>query len=337
MKWPWQRAASSGTLVIGSHADTLAWAEADGPGALRRCGVETRGDDSAPDFARRLRGLGLPNAPVTVVLGLEEAQLLQIDTPAVKPEELKAAARWRIKDMIDAPLEELTIDVMHVRDDRPRANRQVFVAAARNALIRGIGERTSAAGLSLAVIDIAETTQRNLLTAAAQAAGLGDRATAALMRHGTQCLLTVCAGGELFYARRLEWDDNTLQARTNEPPPLALEAAMENLDFIDYGAGDGGSNTADDDAPRLVIELQRSFDVLERSWPELPLAGLWVQVGDGSAMLAELLHRALGMRVEVLDPESLFPGFDALSAAPGVRDAVLPLLGGLLRAGTRQL
>ena len=337
MKWPWQRAASSGTLVIGSHADALAWAEAGPAGTLRGCGVETRGTDNPADFARRLRGLGLPATPVTVVLALDESQLLQIDTPAVKPEELKAAARWRIKDMIDSPLDELTIDVMHVRDDRPRPHRQLFVAAARNALIREVSERATAAGLGLAVIDIAEATQRNLQSAAARAAGLGERATAALMRYGAQCLLTVCAGGELFYARRLDWDDSTLKAGGAAPPPLAQEAEMENLDFVDYGADDNGGATTADDAPRLVIELQRSFDVLERSWPDLPLAGLWVQVGEGSQALADLLHAALGMRVDVLNPESVFPGFDALSAAPGVRDAVLPLLGGLLRAESRQL
>ena len=89
--------------------------------------------------------------------------------------------------------------------------------------------------------------------------------------------------------------------------------------------------------PDPAVELQRSLDVWERSWPELPLAGLWVQLGAESEVLAELLERALGMRVQVLAPESVFPGFEAAAGSPEVREAVLPLLGALLRTETRKL
>lgn len=336
MKWPWQPKADNGSLAIGTPVEALAWVQADAAGRLLRCGLELRGSDNAADFSRRVRALGLPPTPATAVLRLAEAQLLQVEAPAVKPEELKAAARWRIKDMIDSPLDELTVDVLQVGDERARSHRQLFVAAARNAVIRDTADRTHAAGLTLAAIDIAETTQRNLQTAIARAEGLGERATAALMLHGKQCLLTVCAGGELFYARRLPWDEHTLEAVMPRAPALPPAAAMENLDFVDYGAETGGA--ADDGGvPPLVIELQRSFDLLERSWPEIAVAGLWVHVGAGSPALARLLHDTLGLRVEPLDPERVFPGFDALAAGPGVREAVLPLLGGLLRVQSRQL
>ena len=337
MKWPWQSKADGGTLAIGAHADALAWAEADAAGRLTRCGLELRGSDSPADFTRRLRALGLPQRQATAVLRLADAQLLQVDAPAVTPEELKAAARWSIKDLVDGQLDEYTVDVMHVGDERPRPNRQIFVAAARNLTIREAAERTAAAGATLAAIDLAETTQRNLQSAVARSAGLGERATAALVLHGKQCLLTVCAGGELFYARRLPWNDSALASTAPAVPDLPSAAAMENMDFVDYGAADAGGASADHDAPPLVIELQRSFDLLERSWPDLSVAALWVQVGEGTSALVSLLHDALGLRVEALDAETAFPGFSALAGDAAVRDAVLPLLGGLLRVHSRQL
>jgi MSHA biogenesis protein MshI len=333
IKWPWQGARNSDRLVVASQADRFAYAVADPAGRLKRCGLLLADGDSAADFVRRQRALGLPPQGTCAVLPLADAQLLAVDTPAVKPEELKAAARWRIKDQVEGRLDDLTVDVMHVGGDAKRPNRQVFVAAARTALIRELGDRTQAAGLQLAVVDLVETAQRNLQSAQAEAQGLGGRATAALVRHGAQCLLTVCAGGELHYTRRLAWDGLPTPAAA---APEAPAAAMEVLDFVDYGAeSDSSGGASDDGAPRLVVELQRSFDVWERSWPDLPLAALWVQVGDDSAALAAALEAGLGQPVGVLDPEAVFPGFEACAAAPGVREAVLPLLGALRRSESR--
>ena len=333
MKWPWRRGTNGDLVVVGSDADTLAWATADAGRRLQRCGVERRGDDTPQEFARRVRGLGLQSRRATAVLPLHEAQLLQVEAPVVKPEELKAAARWRIKDVVEGRLDDLTIDVMHVGDGRSAPHRQVFVAAARNALIRGLTERCQAMGLQLGVIDIAESAQRNLQTAVAVAEGVGERATAALMVHGTTALLTICAGGELFYARRLQWGgfDEVAPAA----PPVQAPASLDELDFIDYGAANALPDT--EGAPRLVIELQRSFDVWERQWPDLPLAGLWVQAGAESSTLAIHLEQALGMRVAVLDPARALAGFDGAATEPAVREALLPVIGGLLRVETRAL
>jgi MSHA biogenesis protein MshI len=349
MKWPWQRAVSGDRLVVCQRADSLAWVMADRPGSLRRCGVEQRGADSLADFARRLRALGLPTRDVSAVLPLHHGQLLQVDAPAVKPEEMKAAARWRIKDLVDGRLDDMTIDVMMVGDDRQQqaqkqsqkqSHKQIFVAAASNSTLREVGELALGAGLQLTVVELMETAQRNLQTAIVAAEGLAERASAALVLHGQQCLLTICARGELFYTRRLDWDSASITAAPLAQAPAVAAAALATLDtvdFIDYGADEDAGPADDGNAPRLVIELQRSFDVWERSWPDLPLAGLWLQVGDDSPMLAATLEAALGLRVQVLDAERVFPGLAGLAGTPEVAAGVLPLLGALLRQETRQL
>lgn len=329
MKWPWQRDNGNGTLAFSSTDAGLGWARVDRPGAPLHCGFVARGGDSPADYLRRVREAVPTPRAVTAVLPLPAAQWLRIDAPAVRPEELRAAARWHIKEYIEGPLDELTLDVMEVDTEPTRATKQLFVVAATNRVIRGTTELARGAGWELGAIDVAETVQRNLQCAAVAAAGLGARASAALMVHGAQCLLTFCADGELFDTRRLEWEGAT--QRSAAPVPAAAADALE-LDFIDYGAEDDAGPADDGQTPRIVIELQRSFDVWERSWPDRPLAGLWVEAGDETAALVALLRRALGLRVEALDAAALFPGFVQACPDAAQRQALLPVLGGLLRS-----
>jgi MSHA biogenesis protein MshI len=340
-----------GRLAVMYSTEQFIYAQADVDGRLLRCGQLARGSDTPAAFARQVQALGLPGQQVSAVLPLSQAQLLQVEAPAVKPEEMKAAARWRIKDQVEGRLDDAIIDVMFVGDDKPRLHRQLFVAAARGSAIRELSERSQAAGLAVTVIDIAETTQRNLQAAQAVRDGLAERATAALVQHGEQCLLTMCVAGELYYTRRLDWDALAVPGSTASPGVIAAAAlataakpvvALETLDFIDYGAepdATPGSNGSEhiDGAPRLVVELQRSFDVWERSWPDLPLARLWVQVGELSPRLSALLTRELGQAVGVLDIDATFPELAACAPDPTLREALRPVLGLLLRTQTRRL
>ena len=329
MKWPWQHNKSSGTLAFSSTDAGLGWARMDRAGAALHCGFVDRGDDSAADYLKRVRDAVPAPGEVIAVLPLPAAQWLRIDAPAVRPEELRAAARWHIKEYIEGPLDELTLDVMEVDTEPTRATKQLFVVAATNRVIRGTTELARGAGWELGAIDVAETVQRNLQCAAVAAAGLGGRASAALVVHGKLCLLSFCADGELFDTRRLDWEGAT--QRHAAPAAAAPEADALEMDFVDYGAEDDAGPADDGQTPRIVIELQRSFDVWERSWPDRPLAVLWVEAGEETTALVALLRRALGLRVEALDAGALFPGFVQACPDAARRQALLPLLGGLLR------
>lgn len=340
-RWPWQPKTTNDRLVFAFTPDAVSYTRSV-DGRLVRCGVELRGDDTPVAFARRFRALGLQSAHVTAVLPLHECQLLQIEAPTVPAEEMKAAARWRIKDLVDAHLDDLTLDVMMVGDGRARHQRQMFVAAARTRAVREASEWSQAAGLTLGAIDIRETAQRNLQTAwCGKAAGSGS-ASAALMQHGEQCLLTVCANGELFYSRRLAWEPGTLGPAADRPAhaPQGLGPApisqFAMLDIVDYGTEPAqAGQDAEDETPRLVIELQRSLDLWERSWPDLPLERLLVQVDESSDALAHLLRKSLALTVDVLQPEQVFADLTVRAGAPAVRSAVVPLLGALLRTEAR--
>lgn len=340
MKLPWNKkpAGSTGRLAIAIDGEAFSYVEVAGR-QIVRSGSEPCGTDSPQQLAKRVRALGLPGAEVITVLGLSDCQLLQIEAPAVPADEMKAAARWQIKDKIDIPVEELTLDVLAVGDQRAQHRRQLFVAAARQAQVLELGAWMEAAGLQPSVFDITELAQRNLQCALAEQQGHGTEASAALMVHGTQCLLTICANGELFYARRLDWNSQTLGDMPTAAPVAAPAQAkahglmtmeLEGVDIVDYGAEpDDTSARETDSTPRLAVEVQRSLDAWERSWPDLPLQRLWVQAGDRTQALQGLLMRTLSITVEAFDSSALF------SALPTTEQPSLVLLGGLLRDDTR--
>ncbi|MGS0759271.1 hypothetical protein ACVBEH_33460, partial [Roseateles sp. GG27B] len=72
-----------------------------------------RGQDSAEQFAKRVRtvGLELGKRPALALLEASDYQLLKVAAPRVPPNELKAATRWQVKGLIDTQLENVTLDV----------------------------------------------------------------------------------------------------------------------------------------------------------------------------------------------------------------------------------
>jgi MSHA biogenesis protein MshI len=110
-----------------------------------------------------------------------------------------------------------------------------------------------------------------------------------------------------------------------------------DLDIVDYGAEGDGHVLPGDDVPSLVIELQRSLDVWERSWPELVLDDLKVHAHVHTEALIALLAPALALPVHALDIDTLFPGFREAAGSAAVAATVAPLLGALLRVEQRQL
>ncbi|MDG0857233.1 hypothetical protein [Roseateles puraquae] len=328
MRWPWTPRRSAHRLLLRRLGSGHAFVLTDGepsdsqPPRLLRWGLMP---DARPVAAGEAIALLEPN----------DYQILKVDTPQVPQDELKAAARWQVKEMVDADMAELTLDVMHVGGDVERAQRQLFVVAARNRAIQALTEGAAGIHAEISIVDVWETALRNLLTRQARQDDLATRACAAIHIDATQSLLVVCSGDELYYTRRIEADPGLLARARGEQ----TETSPQDLPLgFEYQPG-GSFDVAGSQESPLVVELQRSIDVWERSWPELPLARLYVVSAEHGPEVAALIQRELGQRTVALDP---FAAFAPAAPPPeGERmqalQACLPLLGAALRAEGRQL
>lgn len=365
-RWPWKRRSVGQQLVVSWAGQQLVFVLADMPQGGRypilKYGVEKQGADSLEDFIKRLQGLGLKGCATTVMMRPEQCQLLQIDAPAVPPDELRAAARYQIKDLLNVHIDDITLDVMRVGEGEQKGSGQLFVATATNTVLREVLAISDAMDWTVTVIDIQENAQRNLQSAAMKLDGRLDRADATLMLDQAQAVLTISANEELFYTRRIELPDGFYDGNwrpAEEEVSTAAEAYVPVQAYVpdfnvggvshgtdysipepDYGAAtraavDPKIRAGQEKAERFSLEVQRSLDIWSRTWSNLPLDSVRVYVGERSGELAGWLDRQLGQSVTALDLSTPFPGFDG--GVLGDTALCAPLLGVLLRTETRKL
>lgn len=327
-----RRSPSRDPLVLAWADQALAYVQAhvekNGVFRVQRFGVLRQGTDSPEDFARKLAALGLRGLTARVMLRPSQYQILQIEAPAVAPEELRTAARWQIREMVDRHVDDLTLDVLKVGDDQTRSSSTggLFVVTAANVVIREVMQMAQAARCTVEVVDIQDLAQRNLQTALARSRGRLERAHAAIViGDDNQALLTISAREELFYTRRIDLGAGFMQA--------AWGAAAGAADTPDLELSSAGMDT--DRIQRLVVEIQRSLDLWDRTWPMLALDSISAQAGARTGELANRLGQELGHTVQPMEVTDLFPGFEGGTEAD--RQLCWPLLGALLRTESRRL
>ncbi len=351
MRWPWKSKLLQDPLVVSWCAGVLAYARAtlnsDGKFVVTQMGVERQGGDSMEEFVRRLQALGLKGIATHVMLRPEQYQLLQIDTPPVSPEELRAAARFQIREMVNVHIDDITLDVMQVGDGQQKGPSHLFVVAAKNEVVRDVMALGDAMHWTISVIDIQENAQRNLQSALAKEDGRLDRADAALLiSDAQQALLTISANDELFFSRRLDLPQGFLAMPWGEDVASKDEVAPDAYTPVgeyvpDYaGMSNLGNATSSDHGDsdriqRFLVEVQRSLDLWDRTWSSMPLNGLRVYAGDRSGQLATWLTSELGQAVSTMDIQGQFLGLQEMPVDD--QTYCLPLLGVLLRTETRKL
>ena len=186
-------------------------------------------------------------------------------------EELRAAMRWRVKDLIDFHINDATLDVFDVPGERVAGRaRQMYAVAARSAVIQKRVDLLDAANINLQVIDIIELAQRNL-------AGLlpeDARGVALLSFTAGAGLLTITKQGELYLSRNLD---------------IGLDALTQAENPSDY-------------FDRIVLEIQRSLDYYDSHFRQPPLVGLVLTpMSRPVPGLEEYLRANLSMNVSIMD------------------------------------
>ncbi|HQU14552.1 MAG: hypothetical protein B7Z66_02805 [Chromatiales bacterium 21-64-14] len=244
---------------------------------------------------------GLRGADTVSVMDPSAYSLLLVEAPDVEPAELRAALRWRVKDMIDFHIDDAVIDVFDLPGGGQRGRaRMMYAVAARTAQVRSQVDIFDEVGLDLSAIDIAELALRNVT------AGLPEDASGVALLHlcGGTGLIVVTHQGHLYLARSLEVD----------PSPGGEERALETL----------------------TLEIQRSLDYYESHFSQPPVKALVVaQAEDAGGDLAVALRQGLAVAVQPLDLGGLVDCVDPVDA--GVAARCLPAIGAALRTESTTL
>lgn len=253
-------------------------------------------------LARLASDHGLKRAQCATYLDEADYKLLLTEAPDVRPEELKPAIRWRVKDLIDFHINDATLDVFDLPGAEARGRaRTMYAVVARNQAIQRRVDMLDAAGINLQIIDIPELAQRNLAALTPEDAR-GVVFVSLTARGG---LITVTKQGALFLSR-------------------TLDIGREHLRDEAIAAGA---------LERVVLEIQRSLDYYESHFREAPIAQLYLAPGADVAGLQDYLKANLNLGVRVFDvAEALDWRGDAATA-----ERCLTSLGAALRQEVKAL
>lgn len=234
------------------------------------------GGSAAARLEQMAQALSLSRTPLRLLLEPDEYQFLQTELPNVPDEELKTALRWQIKEMLRYPLDAVSLEVIPPPADSLGQRRSNgFAVAAPQDLLRARMLMFRPWNSDVRAIDVVEMAQRNLADRLEEP----DRGTAVLAITPGGCLLTASREGVPYFVRSFDLSSLSLQASES--------LRREQLD-------------------RLVLELQRSVDVLERQLSFLNVSALWLapfaHVGELLALLIDTLY----LPVKLIDLANIF-------------------------------
>lgn len=273
----WQRWRPAGRVVglewRGDSLAAVACHEADGVTQVKDLSVLKFGD--AGELAGWAKSQQLKGARCRAVLGVDHYQLLLVEPPDVPAPELRNALRWRLKDMLQMPVEEAVIDYFPLPENGTRGKQKmVYVAAAEKRHIIALAEAARRAEMKLISVDINELAVRNLARRLMCDTG-AERGVAVVRLRAGGASVYFYRGGDLYFARNLS---------------------------LHYGGG------LFDEVPgeNLALELQRSMDYYERQMGQVPPAVIYVcgeQVFEDK--INQDLRGNLAVQVQYLDPGAL--------------------------------
>jgi MSHA biogenesis protein MshI len=295
-------------IVSGTNGVAIASVRHQGKAgaSLQSCAFEPLAAGDNELQGQILKGRGLDSQHCSTLLDIGDYQLLVVVAPEVPSQELRAAVRWQIRDLIDFHIDDAVLDVFDAPPGGPAGTRkQMYVVVARATTVRRRIDQLEQAGVNLEVIDIPELAMRNI------AARLPEDETglATLYFSPHQCLITLTRQSTLYLTRTIDFGFLDLQENASNPHAL--------------------SN-------RLALEIQRSMDYYEQHFHQAPIRMIALLPMPVTLYgLDDALQQTLGLSTRIV---TLADVIDC-EQEPGQADAASCLLavGSALRTEARAL
>jgi MSHA biogenesis protein MshI len=263
----------------------------DAPPRLEHCEFIPADSEQQTQLLQQLSNKHhLNKTPCISVAESDSFSLLLVEAPEVKAAELKAALRWKVKDLLPFHVDDAVIDVFDIPGQQQRGRaQQMYVVASRLSTVQEHISLLEERGVQLAAIDIPELVLRNI------AMQLPEAANGVAMLHvsANSGTLIICRADVMYLTRNIKLGyrqlANLLPQRSGqdefvldeaEPTPEALLQAIDNI----------------------VLEIQRSLDYCESHFSLPPVASLVLApMVEEIPPLMPYLSSNLGIPVRMLD------------------------------------
>ena len=270
----------------------------------------------------------LARTPWVSVAAEESFSLLLVEAPEVSSTELKAAVRWRVKDLLPFHIDDAVIDVFDIPGQQQRGRpKQMYVVAARISTVQQHIDLLEGSGIDLEVIDIPEMALRNVATL------LPENANGVAMLHlgADSGFLTISRDGVLYLTRTIKLGYQQLCRH--------LESASDHRDSNDEFTIDEVEPLNPELARALdliVLEVQRSLDYCESHFALPPISGLVLApMVEAVPPLMSYLASNLGVPVRMLDLNAVLDSEQTLDDA--MQSRCLLAIGAALRQENKAL
>ena len=256
----------------------------DVPPVLELCdyqSLETNKNEKTT-LERLVKEAELDRSLCVSLVELDDYSLVMVEAPKVQPEEMGAAVRWRIKDLIDFDVADAVIDVFEVPDTKAGGDKtMVYAVVARAIEVKKRIEKLLGLGLHLEIVDIPELALRNIAALLPE-----DVAGVAMVYIGKdKGLITITRQQTLYLSRRFA---NGISAL----PDTLMQS--DDPDLIE--------NWLDS----IIVEIQRSLDYYDSHFSLPPVSSLVIApLPRELPNVAEYISDQLDVSTRILDIRTL--------------------------------
>lgn len=225
-------------------------------------------------LSRVVADFGIKGFEASITLAPGSYTILQIERPPVDDEELVAAARWRVKSMLDYPVDEAVLQVFDTPQPNERQRSPMLnVVAAPARAVRELASVVRKAGLQPQKIIVAELALRNLV--ALDSTLPGPAVTVFLTAR--QGVIQVTHNGQIYLSRRLDYGlgsvkpVDVLATGIHNTLPLELRRTIDYFDSH-FSAGSIRRVLAGPAEPNFMAFMRHAGEVIGLSVSPLELA-----------------------------------------------------------------
>jgi len=256
-------------------------------------------------FSELVARFGLAEYECHLVLTGEHYRRVNVEAPAVAEHEIIEALRWKVNELIDFPIEKAVIDYYKVpMPMRANSSNMLEVIASPIDVLKGYVKQCTDLGLEPSIIDIQETTLRNLAVHTPE----NEHGIAMLYLTAFSAMLLIQKSGTLYVSRKID------------------------VGYQQLGLEDAFSN----DCPtvnvhrKLALEIQRSLDYVESYYKIAAISVLGIiPLAEHSQNLLDSLDQNLGVAARMFDITQMIACDIALNAR--TQSFCAPVLGATLR------